>query len=109
MSFDFLNKRVNPFVRALLCSPAHALLSKKLALLTVTGRRTGRKHTFPVGYAETPAGVTIRIAMSEAKVWWRNLRTPAPVEILIRGKRRSGTGVAIESDGEVRVEVQLDE
>jgi hypothetical protein len=36
------NQMVNPVVRLLLRSPAHRLLSGRVALITVTGRRTGR-------------------------------------------------------------------
>ena len=103
-----MNRRVNPLVGALLRSPVHPLLSGKLALITVTGRRSGNLHTFPVGYKTTASGVAIAIAMPADKVWWRNLRSPAPVKLLIAGERRTGTGRAVESGGDVSVEVELD-
>lgn len=108
MGFGFINRRINPLVGAVLRSPAHRVLSGKLLLLSVTGRRSGEPHTFPVGYETTPTGVTIQVGAPAAKVWWRNLRSPAPVKLLIAGERRIGTGQAIESEGDVRVEVLLD-
>jgi hypothetical protein len=108
MSFAFVNRRLNPIVGWVLRSPAHRLLSRRLALITVTGRRSGRAYTFPVGYTETPEGVTITVAAPKAKVWWRNLTSPAPVELLIQGTRFTGSGQAHESDGRVTVAVTVD-
>lgn len=43
---------MNPVVKALIRSRLHGLASGSLALITVTGRRSGREHTFPVGYRQ---------------------------------------------------------
>ena len=40
--FVLVNRAINPLVRGLLRLPAHGLVSSHLALLTVTGRRSGR-------------------------------------------------------------------
>ena len=40
---------LNPLLAALLRSPLHRLASKNLMLLTVTGRKSGRTYTLPVG------------------------------------------------------------
>jgi deazaflavin-dependent oxidoreductase (nitroreductase family) len=107
--FAVINRTVNPVVRALLRSPAHGLVSGHLALITVTGRRSGRTYTFPVGYHRDGDVVTIGIDWPDRKRWWRNLREPAPVEIRLRGVRRTGTA---QSHGDERsgvtVEIQLD-
>jgi hypothetical protein len=108
MSFAFINRRVNPLVGWVLRSPAHRLLSRHLALITVTGRRSGRSYTLPVAYVTTPEGVTVRVAAPEAKTWWRNLRSRASVELLMRGTPRRGSAQAVESDGRVTVAVTLD-
>jgi hypothetical protein len=107
--FVVLNRVVNPLVRGLLRSPAHGMLSGRLALLTVTGRRSGRTFTFPVGYRRDGDRVTIGVASPERKRWWRNLRDAAPVEIWLAGVRRDGTGRARgdEHTG-VTVEIRLD-
>lgn len=108
MNFAFINRRINPVVGWVLRSRAHPLLSRHLALITVDGRRSGERHTFPVGYAKTPDGVTIAVAAPQAKVWWRNLRSPGAVGLLIAGTPRTGTAQAFESDGRVSVAVTLD-
>ena len=108
--FVVVNRVVNPVVRAVLRSPAHRLLSGHLALLTVTGRRTGRAFTFPVGYhREDDERVTIGVDWPERKRWWRNLSDAAPVEIWLAGVRRAGTGQARgDEHAGVTVEIQLD-
>jgi len=107
--FVVVNRVVNPVVRAVLRSPAHALLSGHLALLTVTGQRSGRAFTFPVGYHRDGDRVTIGVDWPERKRWWRNLSDPAPVEIWLAGVRRVGTGQAQgDEHAGVTVEIQLD-
>ena len=107
--FVVLNRVVNPLVRGLLRSPAHGLLSGRLALLSVTGRRSGRTFTFPVGYHRDGDRVTIGVDWPERKRWWRNLIDAAPVEIWLVGVRWTGTGQARgdEQTG-VTVEIELD-
>jgi hypothetical protein len=107
--FVVVNRAINPLVRAVLRSPAHGLLSSHLALITVTGRRSGRTFTFPVGYHGGGDRLTIGVDWPERKRWWRNLLDGAPVELRLRGVRRTGTARARgdEHTG-VTVEVELD-
>jgi hypothetical protein len=107
--FAVFNRVVNPVVRGVLRSPAHGLLSGRLALLTVTGRRSGRTFTFPVGYHRDGDRVLVSVAAPERKRWWRNLRDPAPVELWLGGVRRAGTGRAHgDEHAGVTVEIHLD-
>jgi hypothetical protein len=107
--FVVVNRVVNPVVRAVLRSPAHGLLSGHLALLTITGRRTGRAFTFPVGYHRDGDRVTVGVDWPERKRWWRNLSDAAPVEIWLAGVRRHGTAQARgDEHAGVTVEIQLD-
>ena len=107
--FAVFNRVVNPFVRAVLSSRLHRLLSRGLALITVTGRRSGRQYTFPVGYHQDADRVIVSVGWPERKRWWRNLRHGGRVEMRIRGKRRAGHAQAHgdERSG-VTVEVLLD-
>jgi deazaflavin-dependent oxidoreductase (nitroreductase family) len=107
--FAVLNRTANPVVRALLSSPLHPLLSRGLAMITVTGRRSGHRYTFPVGYRPDGDGVTVNGGWPQRKDWWRNLRQEARVEMRIRGRHRVGEAHAHgdERTG-VTVEVQLD-
>ncbi len=109
MPFAAFNRAANPAVRAVLSSPLHPLLSRGLALITVTGRRSGRRYTFPVGYRQTGDRVIVNVGWPERKQWWRNLRDGGRVQMLIRGHPREGQARA---RGDVRtgvtVEVELE-
>ncbi len=67
----FLNHVVNPFVRALLKSPLHPLLSRRVLLLRLTGRRSGRTIELPVGYVAAGDGIVVTVGAPERKQWWR--------------------------------------
>lgn len=75
---------VNPALRVLLRSPLHPLLSKKLALLTVTGRRTGRSYTIPIGRHEDDGVFLVSVSGG----WRYNLTTP--VKLTLDGREHSG-------------------
>jgi F420H(2)-dependent quinone reductase len=107
--FPVINHTLNPVVRAVLRSPAHRLASGSLVLLTVTGRRSGRRFTFPVGYRQDGDTVTVAVGWPERKQWWRNLREEAPVGLVLRGVRRSGRAQSHGTPpGAVTVRIELD-
>jgi hypothetical protein len=87
--FAVFNRTINPFIRALLLSRAHRLLSGSLLVITISGRRSGRKYSFPVGYKQVGEEVRIGVGWPGRKRWWRNLRGGAPVGLHIRGSERS--------------------
>ena len=106
--FAVFNHTVNPLVRGLLRSPLHPLVRSWLLLITVTGRASGREHTFPVGYRREGETVRIVVVWPERKRWWRNLTGPgAPVLVRIRGVERRGHAIAI-GDEEAGVEVRIE-
>lgn len=107
--FALWNKTGNQVIRMVLVSPAHRVVSGRLALIEVTGRRTGRRHTFPVGYKRDGERVTIAVVLPERKVWWRNLRDGAPVRLRLAGHERTGKAqVHGDERSGVSVEVLLD-
>jgi hypothetical protein len=87
---------VNPLVRLLLRSPIHGLMSRDVMLLTVTGRRTGRRYTMPVSYLRD--GDRVRAFTDRGIAWWRNLRGGAEVTVVIAGEARHGHGEAVVDD-----------
>jgi hypothetical protein len=104
-----LNRTGNVFVRLLLQSPLHGLASRWLALITITGGRSGRRYTIPVGYRRDGDRVRIGVQWPENKVWWRNLRDGARVDLRLGGDKRAGFAT-VEGDEHtgVSVQVQLD-
>jgi hypothetical protein len=107
--FALWNRSGNQVVGLLLRSPLHPLVSRQLALITVTGRRTKREHTLPVGYTQDGERLSIPVLWPQRKLWWRNLRDGAPVRLRLRGEDRTGHACAQgdESSG-VSIKVVLD-
>ena len=82
----------NPVMRRLLASPLHAVASRQLLLLHLTGRRTGRGYTVPVGYHELD-GVPSVLTNSG---WRVNLRGGADIEVTLQGRRRPARATLVE-------------
>ncbi|MEA2428589.1 MAG: hypothetical protein QOF37_2217 [Thermoleophilaceae bacterium] len=80
---------MNPLLKALLRSPLHRIASKNLMLLTVTGRKTGRTYTTPVGRHEVDG----RLVLSASGNWRHNLRGGADIGLLIDGRERKAHAV----------------
>ena len=90
MSVDAFFTRLNPLVSGILRSPFHWLLSPGLLLITVTGRRSGRRYTIPVGYQRYGDTLIIMVSQAREKQWWRNYLEGGPAELRLRGKSVSG-------------------
>lgn len=87
---------MNPLVAALLRSPLHRLASTGLVLLTVTGRRSGRRYSIPVGYQRFGEQLVILVSHANTKQWWRNYLEPGRIELLLRGRETSGEAAVVE-------------
>jgi len=92
---DKIMRRFNPLISGILLSPIHWILSPGLALLTVTGRRTGCRYTIPVGYQRFDDTVVILASRKFMKTWWRNYTTPGPATLRIRGRDLTGTAEVV--------------
>jgi hypothetical protein len=97
-AFWVTNRVANPLLRRLLRTPAGRALGRRLAVLRYTGRRTGRPHELVCGYVRDGTTVWVLVAWPERKVWWRNLRTPADVELWLAGRHARARTVALKGD-----------
>ena len=88
-----LYRLLNVGVGLLLRSPLHGLASGRIMLLTVTGRRSGRRFTVPVSYLRY-GGDILGFTSEHWSVWWKNLRGGAPVAARVRGRRLAGSARA---------------
>ena len=86
----------NDFMAWVLRSPLHGMLSNGMMLITITGRKTGKTYTTPVGYYVE--GEYLWVITSRERKWWKNLQGGAKVDLLL--KRKPVTGIA---------DVELDE
>lgn len=92
---DRWTTRANSVVAWLLRSRLHPLLSWGLMLVTVTGRRTGRVYTIPVGYLRDGDALVVLVSWPSRKQWWRNYRERRPIEVGLRGRTIGGRAVVV--------------
>ena len=59
MSGTLFGRASDVVVRKVLRSPLHGLLSRRLLIVTVTGRKTGRRYSNPVGYAQHDGALSV--------------------------------------------------
>jgi deazaflavin-dependent oxidoreductase (nitroreductase family) len=77
---------VNRVIRGLLRTPLLCrLIGKRLVTVYVVGRKSGRHYTVPVAYTRHDESLLIGTEFS----WVRNLRTGEPVDVRLKGKRRT--------------------
>lgn len=86
-------KWLNVFMVWFLKTPGlQRAIGKGVALLTITGRKSGKEYVIPVSYARFDGGVMM--LTRAARTWWRNLRGGAPVQLRLAGEKYVGTAVA---------------
>jgi deazaflavin-dependent oxidoreductase (nitroreductase family) len=83
-------KIYNPIVIWLLRSPLHSLMDKSTILVTFTGRKSGKKYTFPVSYVND--GETLMMISQREHTWWKNLRGGAQVTLYMQGHTLKARG-----------------
>jgi deazaflavin-dependent oxidoreductase (nitroreductase family) len=77
---------LNPFMRLVLGSRAHRMMSSRLMLLSFTGRKTGRAYTTPVSYVRE--GTDLLVPGGGA--WWKNLASGS-ARVRLQGKWQAVT------------------
>lgn len=93
---SFFNQVGNQFMKVILRSPLHGLLSGGIVLVTVRGRKSGKAYTTPVNYLRQ--GDVLRIVSLRNRTWWRNLRGGSPITLHLQGQDMKGRGTVIEDD-----------
>lgn len=91
-------RQINRLPKAILRSPLHGLISKKILLLTFAGRISGQRYTTPVSYVR--AGDTLLLG-TESR-WYKNLRGGVPVGVRLQGRERSGVAEVIDDEEGMR-------
>lgn len=84
--------KANDFVVVALRSPLHPIMGDTM-LITVSGRKTGRKISLPVNYYSD--GEALWILSSRDRTWWRNLLSGGEVEVRLHGHDMTGLGEVV--------------
>jgi hypothetical protein len=82
--WHMMMKILNPFMKWLLRSPLHGIVSNSYMLINVTGRKSGSIYTTPVQYGQR--GDVLYIVTSSSYKWWKNLQGGAHVTLHLRGQ-----------------------
>jgi hypothetical protein len=85
----------NRVILGMLGTRAHPLVGRSLVALSVRGVVSGQTVEFPVQYAADDNALLIVPGKPETKLWWRNLREPASVEVLLAGQWQPGYGMLL--------------
>ena len=85
----------NYFVRLILSSPLHALMSKNTLLIHFTGQKSGKKYITPVNYSG--AGKKVWITSQPQRTWWRNFEKHPDVQLTLSGKLVSGSAAVLKA------------
>ena len=87
-------KLANRLVRVLLRTPlVSALIGRRLVEIEVVGRKSGRRLRIPVAYTRRGSDLLVGTPFP----WGLNLRSGEPVQVLLKGKRRTAQ-VAVVTD-----------
>ncbi|MEO8397493.1 MAG: nitroreductase/quinone reductase family protein [Chloroflexota bacterium] len=81
---EFINKLSNIFMKPLLRSPLHVLVSKHYLLITFTGRKSGKIYSTPVEYMRD--GDRVTFFTQRERSWWKNLQDDAPLTLRVSGQ-----------------------
>ena len=82
---------LNTVMRGILRSPLHPMMSGRILVIDVTGRKTGKLYRIPAGYVEHDGAILI----GTAGTWRRNLAANQTVTVLLRGRPRQATAEVI--------------
>ncbi len=102
-----VNTVMLPVVRS---GPGSRLFGASMAVVTYTGRKSGREVTFPVNYRRAKSGeeIVIGVMAPDAKTWWRNFTGDgAPIQLRIGSQEHAGHARAVRSADGVSVRVTL--
>jgi F420H(2)-dependent quinone reductase len=85
------------------------IVGRNVAIITYTGRRSGRTISTPVAFRRTGDELQIAANMPEAKTWWRNfVGDGAPLSVQLNGVDLAAHAVAQrDPKGRVTVHVHL--
>jgi hypothetical protein len=91
---------VNSIMTWVVTTPGlQAWVGQGVALLSFTGRRSGKRYTIPVSYQRE--GDVVTVITKKLRNWWHNFETPAEVELRLAGRVFTGKAEATTDAGEM--------
>jgi len=93
------NRLLGPLLR----SPLHRVISGRLLVLSLSGRKSGKRYTVTISYVAHEG----RLLIGTQRPWSKNLAGGTPVEVRLRGKDRTGTADLVTGEAEVAALYQV--
>lgn len=84
---------------SLLRSPLGRWLGRDVAVLTCTGRRSGRTLSTPMEIVRDGDALLVFVAAADRKQWWRNVRECPEVRILVAGESHTRRATVLDDGG----------
>ena len=81
----YLFRFINPFVRLILKSPFHFVISHQILLFRVIGRKSKKIFEIPASYAQIDDSL-VCVTLRE-NLWWKNFKNIDTQEIYFKGKK----------------------
>lgn len=81
----YLFRFINPFVRIILKSPIHFILSHQILLFRVIGRKSKKIYEIPASYAHINDAL-VCVTLRE-NLWWKNFIDIEDQDIYFKGKK----------------------
>ena len=89
----------NSMMKWALTTPGlQGMVGQGVALLTFTGRKTGKTYTIPVSYQRD--GDIVSVITKRQRKWWHNFETALEVELRLAGRNYTGKAEAQPSNDE---------
>ena len=88
MTRRWIERPLNAAMATVLSSPLHVIVSSRLLLMLIPGRRTGRIYRVPAGYAQHGDELFIGTGLTQ---WRRNLQAAPEITVVLRGQSRRRT------------------
>lgn len=96
----------NSLMKWALTTPGiQSMVGQGVALLSFTGRKTGKVYTIPVSYHRQDDTVTI--ITKRQRNWWHNFESPIEVELRLAGQMYTGQA-EIEADDAETLEFMIE-
>jgi deazaflavin-dependent oxidoreductase (nitroreductase family) len=95
----------NKFMKFMINLPLGGLMGESLAVITVTGRKSGKLISTPINVVKV--GNSYTVISSRDRTWWRNLRGGASATLRVAGKTHKVIGQVLESNIEVKTGLTL--
>lgn len=97
------SKNGNAVMSWIINSPFWGVLGKRMAVITVRGRKTGNAISVPISVSQD--GKFFWVISSRERTWWRNLRDGAFADLRNKGKTLKVKGEVFESIEDVKVKL----